>query len=58
MENHAGDMQAWELVNLIEAAGPDFVGATMDPGNATWTMEDPMVNLELLGPYARHNRHP
>ncbi len=52
IENHAGDMQAWELVRLIEAAGKDFVGATMDPGNAAWTMEDPMVNLEILGPYA------
>jgi sugar phosphate isomerase/epimerase len=52
VENHAGDMQAWELVGLIEAAGKSFVGATMDPGNATWTMEDPMVNLEILGPYA------
>ena len=51
IENHAGDMQAWELVNLIEAAGKDFVGATMDPGNAIWTMEDPMVNLEILGPH-------
>jgi sugar phosphate isomerase/epimerase len=51
VENHAGDMQAWELVNLIEAAGKSFVGATMDPGNAVWTIEDPMVNLEILGPY-------
>jgi 3-oxoisoapionate decarboxylase len=51
IENHAGDMQAWELVELIKAAGPEFVGATMDPGNATWTIEDPMVNLETLGPY-------
>jgi len=51
IENHAGDMQAWELVSLIEAAGTSFVGATMDPGNATWALEDPMVNLELLGPY-------
>ena len=51
VENHAGDMQAWELVGLIEAAGKSFVGATMDPGNATWTLEDPMVNLEILGPY-------
>jgi len=51
IENHAGDMQAWELVSLIEAAGKSFVGATMDPGNAVWAMEDPMVNLELLGPY-------
>lgn len=52
VENHAGDMQAWELAELIQAAGADFVGATMDPGNATWTIEDPMVNLETLGPYA------
>jgi 3-oxoisoapionate decarboxylase len=52
VENHAGDMQAWELVQLIEQAGSSFVGATMDPGNAMWTLEDPLVNLELLGPYA------
>lgn len=52
LENHAGDMQAWELVTLIEAAGRDYVGATMDCGNATWTLEDPLQNLEILGPYA------
>jgi sugar phosphate isomerase/epimerase len=51
IENHAGDMQAWELVNLIEAAGKDYVGATLDSGNATWTMEDPSASLETLGPY-------
>ena len=51
VENHAGDMQAWELVDLIEAAGTSHVGATLDPGNAAYTIEDPMVNLELLGPY-------
>lgn len=52
IENHAGDMQAWELVTLIEEAGKEYVGATLDSGNATWTLEDPMVNLEILGPYA------
>lgn len=52
LENHAGDMQARELVNLIKEAGSDFVGATMDSGNATWAMEDPLTNLEILGPYA------
>jgi 3-oxoisoapionate decarboxylase len=51
IENHAGDMQAWELVALIEEAGRDYVGATIDSGNATWAIEDPLVNLELLGPY-------
>ena len=52
VENHAGDMQAWELVTLIEEAGRDYVGATLDSGNATWTLEDPLVSLEILGPYA------
>ena len=52
IENHAGDMQAWELVTLVEEAGRDCVGVTMDSGNATWTLEDPMQNLEILGPYA------
>lgn len=52
VENHAGDMQGRELARLIEAAGPEYVGATLDSGNATWTLEDPMVNLEALGPYA------
>ena len=52
IENHAGDMQAWELAELIKAAGPDYVGATMDSGNAVWAIEDPTVNLEILGPYA------
>ncbi len=52
VENHAGDMQAWELIGLIEAAGKDFVGATLDSGNATWTLEHPLNHLELLGPYA------
>src|SRR5262249_3300456 len=51
-ENHAGDMQAWELANLIEECGREYVGATLDSGNATWTFEDPMENLEILGPYA------
>ncbi|MEP6668383.1 MAG: sugar phosphate isomerase/epimerase [Chthoniobacter sp.] len=52
IENHAGDMQAWELVRLIEEAGPEYVGATMDSGNTTWTLEDPRQALELLGPHA------
>ena len=51
VENHAGDMQAWELVTLIEEAGKDYVGANMDSGNVTWTMEDPLASLEILAPY-------
>lgn len=52
IENHAGDMQAWELQRLIEEAGKEYVGATIDCGNATWTLEDPLENLEILAPYA------
>ena len=51
VENHAGDMQSLELVELIEAAGKDYVGANIDSGNAVWTMEDPIANLENLAPY-------
>lgn len=52
VENHAGDMQAHELVRLIQDAGPEYVGATLDTGNAVWTLEDPLHTLELLGPFA------
>ena len=50
IENHAGDMHSWELRELIETAGRDFVGANIDSGNAIWTLEDPMDVLETLGP--------
>jgi len=50
IENHSGDMHSWELRQLIDAAGPDFVGANIDSGNAAWTLEDPMDVLETLGP--------
>lgn len=51
VENHSGDMHSWELVDLIEAAGKDFVGANLDSGNGAWTLEDPHDALERLGPY-------
>jgi sugar phosphate isomerase/epimerase len=51
IENHAGDMQAFELKSLIEQAGPDFVGVCLDSGNPLWTMEDPHVLLDVLHPY-------
>ncbi len=51
MENHAGDMHSLELVSLVEAAGPDFVGVNLDAGNAVWTLETPISNLENLGKY-------
>ena len=51
LENHAGDLQARQLKTLIEEAGTDYVGALIDPGNATWTLEDPLYTLETLAPY-------
>jgi len=51
IENHAGDMQAREVRTLIEQAGTDFVGACLDSGNPLWTAEDPLLTLEMLGPY-------
>jgi 3-oxoisoapionate decarboxylase len=51
IENHAGDMQAWEIANLCEEAGKEYVGVTFDTGNSTWTMEDPLQALEILAPY-------
>lgn len=51
LENHSGDLQAWELKMLIEEAGPEYVGACLDTGNPIWAVEDPMVTLEVLAPY-------
>ena len=51
VENHAGDMQSRELKNLVEEAGPDFVGVNFDSGNACWTLEDPVQALFNLAPY-------
>lgn len=49
-ENH-GDMQGWEIVSLVEAAGKDFVGITFDSGNAVAALEDPLAALEVMAPY-------
>lgn len=50
VENHAGDMNSIELLELIDVAGRDFVGATLDTGNALWALEEPLEALETLGP--------
>ncbi|MFC7339176.1 sugar phosphate isomerase/epimerase family protein [Haloferula chungangensis] len=51
VENHAGDMHSLELKSLVEAAGRDFVGVNLDAGNALWSLETPLENLENLGEY-------
>ena len=50
VENHAGDLTAAELLELIDTAGRDFVGATLDTGNALWALEEPLAALETLAP--------
>ena len=52
IENHNGDLQAREVKDLIEAAGRDYVGSCLDTGNPMWVLEDPLLTLEILGPYA------
>ena len=52
VENHAGDLQAQQLRDLVEEAGTDYVGTLLDSGNATWTLEDPFHTLEVLAPLA------
>lgn len=52
VENHAGDLQAQQLRDLVEEAGTDYVGTLLDAGNATWTLEDPFHTLEVLAPLA------
>jgi sugar phosphate isomerase/epimerase len=51
IENHAGDMQGRELKELIERAGPDYVGACIDAGNPLWVGESPFTTLNHLAPY-------
>ncbi len=51
IENHSGDLQGRELRDLIERAGPDFVGACIDSGNPLWVAENPLTTLEHLAPY-------
>jgi sugar phosphate isomerase/epimerase len=50
LENH-GDMQAWEMRTVIEEAGKDYVAACLDAGNPVQVIEDPIVTMEILGPY-------
>ena len=45
------DLQAWELRQLIEAAGKDYVGVYMDTGNPVFVLEHPLTTLETLAPY-------
>jgi hypothetical protein len=45
------DFLARELRALIEAVGPDIVGACLDTGNPVYAGEDPVLSAEVLAPY-------
>ena len=51
IENHK-DLQAWEMREVIEAAGKDWVGSYLDTGNPVFVVEDPVATVETLAPYA------
>jgi hypothetical protein len=51
IENHK-DLLAWEMKQVIEGAGKEYVGSYLDTGNPVFVMEDPMTTLEHLGPLA------
>jgi len=52
VENHGGDLQAREMKMMIEAVGKDVMGVCLDSGNPVWMLEDPLMTLEVLIPYA------
>ncbi len=51
LENHNGDLQAQEVKTIIEESGKDFVGSCLDSGNPFFLAENPLVTLDILGPY-------
>jgi sugar phosphate isomerase/epimerase len=51
IENHK-DLQAWEMREVIEGAGKDWVGSYLDTGNPVFVVEDPVLTVQTLAPYA------
>ncbi|MBN9656681.1 MAG: sugar phosphate isomerase/epimerase [Acidobacteria bacterium] len=45
------DLLAWELKQVVETAGKEFVGVYMDTGNPVFVLEHPMTTLETLAPH-------
>ncbi len=52
VENHV-DLLADELVELLEAVDSPALGVCLDTANNLRLLEDPMVAIETLAPYAR-----
>jgi sugar phosphate isomerase/epimerase len=45
------DLLAWQLRQLVEAAGTDTTGVYMDTGNPVFVLEHPLTTLETLAPH-------
>ncbi len=45
------DLLAWELLQVVETAGKEFVGVYMDTGNPVFVLEHPLTTLETLAPH-------
>ncbi|MBL0158490.1 MAG: sugar phosphate isomerase/epimerase [Bryobacterales bacterium] len=45
------DLLAWELRQVVETAGQEFVGVYMDTGNPVFVLESPVHTLETLAPH-------
>lgn len=52
IENHI-DLLADELVDLLETIGSPWLGVCLDTANNLRMLEDPMMAIEKLAPYAR-----
>ena len=52
VENHAQICGVKNWLILIERAGPEYVGATLDSGKATWTFENPIQTSSKPAPFA------
>ncbi|HLH74506.1 MAG TPA: TIM barrel protein, partial [Chloroflexota bacterium] len=50
VENHA-DATTFELVRLVENAGPDIAGICLDVGNVCRQLEDPVRAAQRAAPY-------
>lgn len=49
IENHA-DLTATELLEMVDAVGVDVAGVTLDTGNLTMRLDDPLPTAERLAP--------
>ncbi|WAM18974.1 sugar phosphate isomerase/epimerase family protein [Rhodococcus sp. JS3073] len=52
VETHE-EITSFEVVNIVEAIGPDAIGVTFDPANVVARAEDPLAAARRVAPYVR-----